>query len=239
MSHTAEQPRPSTLAEIPLRIHEILEWSVANPVDDYVMHFPYNPDNNKLISEFKGVLKLAPLRGVDAVIAGSCALHRILPLIDKKFQNRWRPKDSDVFFLNQEENNRVPFNTIDLVQCKEKTVDELLLNFDLPICRVAFNFACDFWISAQCLAAIFSHKQNVPVYLQTKKEFRDTITKHMTNFTNPHAHEYLYNRFTERVKKYQDRGYGVNWIETDVIIPWVKNRFCYGEWLLPEHLKDQ
>lgn len=47
-------------------------------------------------------------------------------------------------------------------------------------------------------------------------------------------HDFLYNRFSERVKKYQSRGYGVNWIETDVIIPWVKNRFHYAQWLLPQ-----
>lgn len=45
-------------------------------------------------------------------------------------------------------------------------------------------------------------------------------------------YNFLYKRFTERVKKYQNRGYGVNWIETDEIIPWVKNRFCYAEWLM-------
>ena len=37
-------------------------------------------------------------------------------------------------------------------------------------------------------------------------------------------------KFSERIVKYQKRGYGVNWIETDKIIPWVKNRFFYGEY---------
>lgn len=47
-------------------------------------------------------------------------------------------------------------------------------------------------------------------------------------------HKMLYNRFAERIKKYQNRGFGVNWIDTNKIILWVINRFHYGEWLMNE-----
>lgn len=69
-------------------------------------------------------------------------------------QLKWKASDADIFFLNQAVNNRMPIDSIDIVQCKEKTIQELLINFDLPICRVAYNFAYDFWISAQCVAAL-------------------------------------------------------------------------------------
>lgn len=236
-THT-ERPQLTTLIELPARINEIVAWTVAHPVDDYVLHFPLplevQTDAKYAGGTFKGLKYLPMLRSVDAYIAGSAALHRLLLLIDSTRQLKWKPEDTDVFFLNQEVNNRVPFLPIDVVQCKEKTVEELLLNFDLPICRVAMNFAYDFWVSAQCLAAIHTHRQNIPIYLKDKLTFNATLREHTTAVTKPEAHEYLYNRFTERVKKYQNRGIGVNWIETDTIIPWVRNRFHYATWLLQE-----
>lgn len=182
---------------------------------------------------------LVPLRDVNAVVAGSAALHRLLSLVESTREQKWNPENADMFFLGQEVANRVSFMIFDVVQSKEKTVEELLLNFDLPICRVAMNFAYDFFVSVQCLAAIHTHRQNVPKYLRDKLTFKRVLDKHVKYPQDvfQHAqgnHEYLYNRFCERVKKYQSRGYGVNWIDTDVIIPWVKNRFHYGEWLFPK-----
>jgi hypothetical protein len=212
-------------------------------VDDYVFHLPVPPAEQITGIAYKdgqiGITHLASLRTVDAYVAGSAALHRLTTLIASAAPLKWRPADADIFFLNQEVNNRVLFLPFDAVQCKEKTVEELLLNFDLPICRVAMNFAYDFWVSAQCLAAIHTHRQNVPLYLKDKITFKTTLLEHMTAVTKPEAHNYLYNRFIDRIKKYQDRGYGVNWVMTDIIIPWVRNRFHYGVWLLPQEPQEQ
>lgn len=238
MSHITEQPHLTALIEFPTRINEIVAWTVAHPMDDYILHFPL-PKEDQITGVFPkdnqiGIIQLSPLRNVDAFIAGSAALFRLLLLLDSTRALKWKPEDADMFFLNQEVNNRVPFTPFDIVQCKEKTIEELLLNFDLPICRVAMNFAYDFWVSAQCLAAIHTHKQNVPLYLKDKMTFNATLRKHMEVQTKREAHDYLYNRFRERIQKYQNRGYGVNWIDTTTIIPWVRNRFHYGEWLIPE-----
>lgn len=84
--------------------------------------------------------QLAPLREINAVVAGSAALHRFLLLVESTRDHKWKPGDADLFFLGQEVANRVPFMPFDVVQAKEQTVEELLINFDLPICRVAMNF---------------------------------------------------------------------------------------------------
>ncbi len=132
----------------------------------------------------------------------------------------------------------------DIVQVQDKSPEELILGFDLPVCRVAHNFAMDFWISAQALAAMETRRQNVPLYLKEQHTFMDILNKHITytNKSGEHIHEAFYHRFIDRVKKYQSRGYGVNWVETDVIIPWIKKRFHYGEWDItntPESTPEQ
>lgn len=238
MTQNIEQPLLMTLAEIPERIHEVIAWTIAHPVDDYVMYFPLprcGVNDGKSTGEW-GLRHLLPLRSVDAYVAGSAALHRLLETMESCSPVKWQPGDVDLFFLNQAVNSRVSFNSFDVVQCKEATVEELLLNFDLPVCRVGMNFAFDFWISAQCLAAIHTRKQNVPKYLKNKLSFNATLATNMKfkDSVIRLKHEYLYSRFVDRVKKYQNRGYGVNWIDTDVIIPWVRNRFHYGEWLMPQ-----
>lgn len=187
-----------------------------------------------------GLKHLKSLDGVGAYVGGSSALHRYLTNMNGTGQPKWKASDADIFFLNQAVNNRLPTDSIDIVQCKEKTVEELLINFDLPICRVAYNFAYDFWISAQCVAGIHTRKQNCPSYLRDAWSFTGVLETAMSQGTRDESnlakniHKALYNRFTERVKKYQDRGFGVNWIDTNKIIPWVTNRFHYGEWLITE-----
>ena len=220
------RPHLTTLKEIPERISEIIEWSVLRPDDDYVLHFPAPQERIPLRA-------LSSLKVIDGYVAGSAALARLLDILRTAAFRNWKPSDADLFFLNQKVANRVHMDLFDIVQAKEKTVEELLLNLDLPVCRVAHNFADDFWISAQCLAAIYTRRQNVPSYLKDKLSFMSTLEKHMKqNDQAQFIHEGLYIRFVGRIKKYQERGFGVNWIETDKILPWVKNRFHYADWLL-------
>ena len=235
MSKSASLPQLTTLAELPNRINEIVTWTVANPVEDHVYHFKV-PESYPS-QQVANLQLLKPLASIDAVIAGSSALHRFIVITNTACHSKWKPTDADIFFLNQTDNNRLPLGNVDIVQAKEKTVQELLLNFDLPVCRVAMNFAYDFWISAQCIASIHTHKQNCPLYLKDRISFYNVLRVAKKNY--PVQDEFdnnirLYNRFTERVKKYQDRGFGINWIETNKIIPWVLNRFHYNEWLLTE-----
>lgn len=92
-----------------------------------------------------------PLRSVKACVAGSSALSKVLESFCSTTHQKWTAGDADILFLEQELNNRLPVGNVDIVQCKEKTVEDLLLNFDLPICRVAFNFSyMDFDTMYQC-----------------------------------------------------------------------------------------
>ena len=226
------KPQLGSLVEIPQKIPEILAWTAAHPVDDIIFHCQVPEDSHLRVKS------MAPLRSVDGYIAGSAALERLLDTLQPTKPRNWHAGDADLFFLNQAVSSRFHLGLIDMVQAEEKSVDDLLLNFDLPICRVAYNFAYDFWVSAQCLATIHSRRQNVPLYLKDHFSFMETLEKHV-QYTGQYqqrgtaTHSALYSRFVGRIKKYQERGFGVNWIETDQIIPWVRNRFHYAEWLLP------
>jgi hypothetical protein len=136
-------------------------------------------------------------------------------------------------FYHKVKKARVSIGITDIVMCEETSVEELLLNFDMPICRVAYDFSYNIWISAQCIHTLYTRRQNIPKYLKVKTTFLEILNKHKKENRDNEKHDArLYKRFAERVKKYQDRGYGVNWIETDNIIPWIINRFHYGEWVL-------
>jgi hypothetical protein len=222
-------PHLESIDQIPQRILEIQDWSAEHPLDDHVYHLVAPSDLSIIAS-------LAHLKQIDVCVAGSAALDRLLTILNPTGTRNWKASDAGVFFLNQERNNRLSANIIDIVQCKEQTVEELLINFDLPVCRVACNFGCDFWVSAHCLAAIYGRRQNAPKYLKDKASFFKLMDEHKEYDNDNETDERdmnsrMHNRFIERVKKYQKRGYAIKWIETDQIIPWVKNRFHYGEWM--------
>lgn len=218
-------PQLTSLADIPKKISEIVAWTVAHPVEDHIYYFPA-PENDRSIG------KLVELRNQIGYVAGSAALERYLDLPRSAHSRNWKATDVDLFFVNQGFYNRYSGGLIDIVQVEDKTIEELLESFDLPVCRVAHNFAMDFWVSIQALAAIHTRRQNVPLYLKDRPTFIETLKKHVTyeDEKDETKHAVLYTRFADRIKKYQTRRYGVNWIETDIIIPWVKKRFHYGEW---------
>ena len=214
------------LIEIPSKIHEILTWKECNPIDDYIIHFPCN--------NIRALAHLSSLRNIDGYIVGSSALKRLIIDLESKNKKKWKPKNPEIFFLNQNDNKRVYFLPFDVVQRKEKTIAEVILNFELPVCRVAINFSYDYWISAQCLSSIYSGKQNIPYYLKDNTILMKTIgtigkkeVDAETEFFNIEKNEEFLNRFHKHIKKYKKRGYDVNWIPTDIIITWVKKRFYY------------
>lgn len=231
MSDIAMLPQLTTLVELSTKINEIVAWTVANPVDDHVFHIAL-PEKCEEIGKLRAYRALGDVKGY---IAGSTALYWYITESRTACSGKWKPTDGDIFFLGQEVNTHMQIGPVDLVLAKQKTVEDLLLNFDLPICRAALSFSYDFWISAQCLAALHTRKQNVPAYLKDKSTFNSmlrTALEPVVGGLHDAIHPLLYNNFVGRVKKYQDRGFGVNWINTNKIIPWVVNRFTYGKWLM-------
>jgi hypothetical protein len=227
MEKSIAPPHLESFTEINSKLADILDWA-ADRVDDYIYHFDCPEDCYEKFSD------LASLDYVNACIAGSGALVKIFDHLFSTSQLKWKPNDVDIFFLSQKKKNRVSLGTVDLVQSTETSVVSLLLHFDMPICRVAIDFTYGIWISAQCIYTLYTKRQNMPKYLKERYSFLDTLDKHLVESLDEgeprKSHEYLYNRFAERVKKYQDRGFGVNWKETDTIIPWIRTRFNYAEW---------
>ena len=225
MAQRQNPPYLESFKEVSSKTTEVLDWTEGN-VDDYVYHFKFTTET------------MTNLKDINACVAGSAALSKIYDLLFSTNIKKWKPTDVDIFFLGRNEYSRMSIGMTDIVQCKEKTVEELLLNFDMPICRVAYNFNYDIWISAQCIRALYTKRQNIPKYLKQKFAFFEILSKHQKQIDNQtHDQKYideyylhLYKRFAERVKKYQDRGYGVNWLNLKEIIPWITHRFHYGEW---------
>lgn len=219
---------------------EIQNFVKAHPCEDYIYYFP----NLKTVKEdcvkinIYELLKENP-KNENIVVAGSAALwylqHRIFYTAKRIV---WEASDTDIFFLNSVQNSRFSLGPTDLVMAKEKNVEELLLNFDLGCCRVAFDFQLNFWVSAQCLNAIFTHKYPMPNYLKEKIVFNKTLNLHREKDLTHVAEDMLYNRFIERIRKYSNRGFGAKWVETKNILPWVKNRFHYAEWKTIEEVRE-
>lgn len=234
----ATLPQLDSFSEIADRSQEILAYVKEFPLKDHVYYFPNNlPDRRQMASEGEvidgtGILKYGNVQ--NAVFAGSSALYYIQCRIDRNYtasSRRWEAHDADLFILNQPVENRLCTGIVDLVQTRDKTVEELLLNFDLGCCRAAFDPQMNLWISIQCMAAVFGHHYPLPNYMKNKKSFGYILMKHRHGEDYHNAEHFMFDRLQERIRKYSDRGFGVTWIETDEVIPWIKNRFHYSEWL--------
>ena len=176
------------------------------------------------------------------VFAGSSALHQLIHMwhqpdkvtnistSTKDKMNNWRPGDVDTFFLNMPQQFRQKLSFTDLVHVKAKTPEELLMNFDLPCCRVAVNTRYDIWVSAHALYAVMTGKYYLPLYLKTKEGFSALLAQHKANPVLHEAEDFLYDRFTGRVDKYKTRGFTPEWVATKDVTPWIKDRFIYAEW---------
>jgi hypothetical protein len=150
--------------------------------------------------------------------------------LPEKIHGSFTPTDLDMFFLNSPIPNRMVLPGVDLVHTKAKSVEELLLNFDLPCCRAAFNSKNDYWISAQCLYALFTGKYPLPAYVKDEAVFTTLLTKHRNGDPMKLSEKHLFTRMQERITKYEKRGFNPTWISTDTVLPWIQNRFHYGEW---------
>lgn len=146
----------------------------------------------------------------------------------------WTPGDTDIFMLNAKKPDRmtVAGGTIDMVHATETSIPELLLNFDLPCCRAAYDGQYNWYISVQCLTAMVTGQYRIPHYLTDRSSFLGIFVKARANLT-PTAKgrsfaEYMFNRLTDRIQKYSQRGFTAITYQTDVILPWVKTRFSYA-----------
>jgi len=216
------------------------------------LNIPTNENINNYFNDPK-IEKSGILRHDDWCIAGSKALETFI----KHFANKelfelnqntlikiespiksghFIAQDTDIFFLNSTKRARYDLNTTDIVYVTDRTIEELILNFDLPCCRIAMNTTGDYWISIQCLYALMTGKYYIPTYLKNKKQFDILIEKYpgddfkklqpknLQNLSN-----YLFQRLAVRIDKYHKRGFVAIEYKTDVILRWIINRFNYSE----------
>ena len=232
----SEMPEISTLSDIYNKSEEIINWCLNNPIDDHVYEF-----KRECVKNGNEINCIDMFNTSDAYVAGSYALRHLLDFLEKinknKFTFNWNSNDVDIFFLNKDLPARNKIGKgLDIISSPEKSVQELLIGFDLPVCRVALNFEGSFYVSIQAMKSILTRKMNLPFYLKEKSSAYMIMENCCNNYyyaTNekdkpkslPH---FLIDRFYERLRKYSGRGFGVNWIETTKLIDWIKMRSVYA-----------
>lgn len=150
----------------------------------------------------------------------------------------WKPKDIDIFYIGCSQSHRMQLTSpltgenyaiCDLVFCTEESYEDVLLKFDLPCCRVGFDFKCDFYVSIQALNAILTGNMYLPKYLSSCEEFvgkliRSDYLRSETSFKQ------VWELFNERLKKYGSRGFRVRWEperEGEELPEWVSGSLAY------------
>lgn len=169
------------------------------------------------------------------VIAGSAAVHAIAQAFSHV---SWKNSDTDIFFLQSPKHFRFQNGNTDIVYNPAKTVEELLSNFDLPCCRAGFHPLIGTWVSIQCLTSIMEGIYYLPNYTRSFRSFCEMIRLYRKADRLADQEKFLFNRFHQRIKKYRERGFSPVWVETDVVLPWIKNRFHYGEWKSEEEIEE-
>lgn len=217
--------------------------SVHNHFNDTIY---YLPQSNEHLKFFDGP------QIENAVFAGSSALAHLL-----KFWNlaspsikEFVPNDTDLFILGRTEGGRLKQSLpgIDLVYMTEETVEKLLMNFDLPVCRVAMDLQCNIWVSAQALNAIITGSYYLPSYFRDQSDFNKLLRRYewsermleifstmdpeqkKDNLKAPPGEKMLFERLQGRIEKYRSRGFQPIFISTGFVMPWIKQRFCYVDW---------
>lgn len=241
ISSKVPAPKITNFKEMVAFKDQIVKYVEQNRDQDVVYHFAVGPKYE--VGNFgkpKENAKLDP----GFYIAGSAAL----PLFIDKYAeiNRvirkdmaFQPNDTDIFILNSPIKHRSTTgykSGIDLVFTKDKTIEDLLLNFDLPCCRVATNGLGGFWVSIQCMAAIMTGVYYLPNYLKDYNKFKALIAKYpghalqgLTNNAIDHQARYLFDRLINRLIKYSTRGFNYTLYETETVLPWIIHRLDYSE----------
>lgn len=151
-----------------------------------------------------------------------------------KLVEHFKSTDTDIFFLNSEKEDRVQYGNIDIIHLKAKTIDTLLLNFDLPNCRAAYIHYEDkivYYVSLHCLYSMLTGCYFLPTYFRDRSEFFRLYEANIKNkcIDYEHVENKLFNRLRSRIEKYEERGYTCRYVKTNHIEPWMINGFLYGE----------
>lgn len=264
-------PKLESFKDIYTKKDDILNWCHNNPIDDHIYEFKNTdiksfdtfkvPDMyiagsfalHNLLQYFKSI-NFSVLDASNDLDKNDefVIINDKVTFVNKRVKSyktnfNWDNNDIDLFILNRGKNscNKIS-NKLDIIQCTDKSIESLLLRFDLPVCRVALDFDKTLFISIQALSSIFTRKMNIPYYLKeryntckilkhyiSKKSNENCIDSYITSedidrkpfnreqYNNSRSLLYT-DKFYKRVDKYNARGFSVNWVKTDDIVEWIK-----------------
>jgi hypothetical protein len=196
----------------------------------------YNPTTHLLFNQQK--------QSKNICVAGSSALYRLIKMMsptNKTTLVSWNPNDNDIFLLNSQNNCRSPKclgSSLDIIHSTAKTPEALISDFDLPCCRVAFDFNMNFYISIHALNAILTKIVYMPSYMSSWMSFLSNIksigTEYLEKkFTMNHTEivnriqKTKYSKYLSRLDKYEDRGFIFKFVNTSKILPWMHHDMKY------------
>jgi hypothetical protein len=105
---------------------------------------------------------------------------------------------------------RRPFLGFELKVAPYPTIDSLLLDTNLPCCRVVTGINGEFWVSAQCLASLLTGIYRLPSCLQTYDNVMENITCGTANI--PTNYSTCYDQFIENLDLWSSIGFQVEWM---------------------------
>lgn len=142
-------PKIETLIDINNKEDEIIKWW-----DDHLYVFK----REAIYGENFSVNYLPFFQIPNIYVAGSYALRQLLDHLSKyakssgpinPFDFRWKSNDIDLFLLDckTEGSGRNKMGKgLDIVISPDKTIEDLLLGFDLPVCRVGFGMDGTYYV---------------------------------------------------------------------------------------------
>jgi len=201
---------------------------------DFIYKFTINTNKNcndiepkeiisgsKAIVTFLQLLKIAQKKSFDNKIKG-CG-----PFL--KLVNNFVPNDVDIVFLDSKESNRTKYNNIDIIHKKVDNISDHIDDIDLDCCKISMSIDENvFWLSLGCLYTMLTSNCFIPDYLESPDKFRSIYNK-INNISIKKNFDIFYQsknngidkctttyiKINERIKKYKERGYTFQFIETN------------------------
>lgn len=222
-------PKINTFEDIKNNEVDIIDWCKKNPSKDHIFVLKNAIKND---SDKKQEPKLGRCK---TYISGSYAIKCFVDHTDGlcddiKNKNLWDPNDIDLFIVDDDISSRNKVgNYLDIIFKPVDSIEEALLEFDIPVCRVAFSVYGDFYVSIHALFAFLTGKIILPIYLQ---ECTEDIKKFYKRFGGSDESDdgnklcgYIIDKLKERIDKYTDRGFKILWTETEKCTYWLDRRF--------------